>query len=88
MILIIPIVTIYLLSGLSFFLPADTGEKVSFAMTVLLAQVVAFAALSDLFPASSSNVPLLLYFVCVIMMHMTLLCSMSVAGKSQLKKCL
>ena len=79
MILILPIMTIYFLSGLSFFLPSDTGEKVAFAMTVLLAQVVAFATLSDIFP-SSNNVPLLLHFVSVIMLHMTLLCLMSVTG--------
>ena len=82
MVLVLPIVTIYLLSGLSFFLPPDTGEKVAFAMTVLLAQIVAYAALSDIFPAGSNNLPLLLYFVGSVMLHMALLCFMAVTGMS------
>ncbi|XP_075239521.1 acetylcholine receptor subunit alpha-type unc-63-like [Convolutriloba macropyga] len=78
MILIVPIVTVYMLSGLTFLLPSDSGEKVGFAMTELLAQIVAFATLSNIFPASSDNIPLLLHFVSVITLHMALLCLVSV----------
>ena len=79
--LVSPIVINYLLSGLAFFLPSDDGEKLSFGVTILLAQIVAVSAMSDIFPASSTSIPLLLYFVSAVTLHMAIMCFESVIGK-------
>ena len=79
--LVSPIVINYLLSGLAFFLPSDDGEKLSFGVTILLAQIVAVSAMSDIFPASSTSIPLLLYFVSGVTLHMAIMCFESVIGK-------
>ena len=72
--LISPTIILYLLSGLTFLLPPDSGEKVSFAVTILLAQIVSFGTLSGIFPTSSRNLPILAYFVLAVTVHMSLVC--------------
>ena len=79
--IVFPIVLNYFLSGLVFFLPTNDGQKVSFGVTMVLAQIVAVSAMSDIFPASSMNVPLLLYFVSGVTLHMAVLCMESVLGE-------
>ncbi|XP_075246170.1 neuronal acetylcholine receptor subunit beta-3-like isoform X2 [Convolutriloba macropyga] len=83
--IVFPVTVIYLLSGLAFFLPSDDGEKLSFGVTMLLAQIVAVSAMSDIFPASSTSIPLLLYFVSGVTLHMAIMCleSVIVLGLSQ-----
>ena len=83
LVLVLPIITIYLLSTLSFLLPSDTCDKVSFAVTIFLAEVVMYSALTDFLPESSENIPILLYFLNIIMFHMGLLCVTSVAGENE-----
>ena len=78
--IVFPVTVIYLLSGLAFFLPSDDGEKLSFGVTMLLAQIVAVSAMSDIFPASSTSIPLLLYFVSGVTLHMAIMCLESVIG--------
>ncbi|XP_075254530.1 neuronal acetylcholine receptor subunit beta-3-like [Convolutriloba macropyga] len=72
--IVCPNVILYVLSGLTFLLPTDSGEKVSFSVTLLLAQVVSFGTLTSVFPASSLNFPLLAYFVLAVTLHMSFLC--------------
>ena len=81
-----PVTVLYVLSGLAFFLPSDDGEKLSFGVTILLAQIVAVSAMNDIFPASSNNLPLLLYFVSFVTLHMAIMCLESVIGEEVLKK--
>ena len=76
-----PTIILYLISGLTFLLPAESGEKVSFAVTILLAQIVLFGNLSNIFPASSKNLPILAYFVLTVTIHMSLACVAAVLGK-------
>ena len=76
-----PNLILYSLSGLSFLLPTDSGEKVSFSVTLVLAQMVSFGTLTSIFPASSLNFPLLAYFVLVVTLHMSILCFCAVMGK-------
>ncbi|XP_075249659.1 neuronal acetylcholine receptor subunit non-alpha-2-like [Convolutriloba macropyga] len=78
LVLVLPSITIYLLSTLSFLLPSDTCDKVSFAVTIFLAEIVTYSALTDFLPESSENIPILLYFLNIIMFHMGLLCLTSV----------
>ncbi|XP_075258198.1 neuronal acetylcholine receptor subunit beta-3-like isoform X2 [Convolutriloba macropyga] len=74
-ILVIPNVLLYLLSTLVFLLPVDSGEKLSFIATILLAETVTVGTLSSILPSSSMKIPVLLQFVILIVIHLSLLCA-------------
>ncbi|XP_075255777.1 neuronal acetylcholine receptor subunit alpha-5-like [Convolutriloba macropyga] len=77
-VLVFPIVTIYTFSMLTFAVPPESGEKVGFAVTFLLAEIVAFATLSEVLPESSIDFPIILYFVSIVTLHMCFLCLVAV----------
>ena len=80
-ILVFPTVTLYLLSTLTYFTPADSGERVSFIVTLLLTQMVNFTALIDLLPANSLNFPIFAYFICTVVLHMAIVCLKAVISE-------
>merc|ERR1712079_866704 len=57
--LIIPCVGISFLTVLVFYLPSDSGEKVSLSISILLSLTVFFLLLSEIIPPTSISVPLL-----------------------------
>ncbi|UYV64606.1 nAChRa1 [Cordylochernes scorpioides] len=57
--LIIPCVAITFLSILVFYLPSDSGEKVSLSISIILSLGVFFLLLSEIIPPTSLAVPLL-----------------------------
>lgn len=57
--LIIPSVAISCLSVLTFYLPADSGEKVALCITTLLSQTMFFLLMSEIIPSTSLAMPLL-----------------------------
>lgn len=57
--LIIPCVAISFLSVLVFYLPSDSGEKVSLSISIMLSLGVFFLLLSEIIPPTSLTVPLL-----------------------------
>merc|ERR1719322_1478811 len=57
--LIIPCVGISFLSVLVFYLPSDSGEKVSLSISILLSLTVFFLLLAEIIPSTSIAVPLL-----------------------------
>ena len=57
--LIIPCVGISFLSVLVFYLPSDSGEKVSLSISILLSLTVFFLLLAEIIPPTSKSVPLL-----------------------------
>merc|ERR1712241_837665 len=57
--LIIPCVGISFLSVLVFYLPSDSGEKVSLSISILLSLTVFFLLLAEIIPPTSMSVPLL-----------------------------
>ncbi|XP_067124190.1 acetylcholine receptor subunit alpha-like 1 [Centruroides vittatus] len=57
--LIIPCVAISVLSVLVFYLPSDSGEKVSLSISIMLSLGVFFLLLSEIIPPTSVAVPLL-----------------------------
>ena len=56
---IIPCVGISFLSVLVFYLPSDSGEKVSLSISILLSLTVFFLLLAEIIPSTSITVPLL-----------------------------
>ena len=61
--IILPILFLCLLNVLVFILPAESGERVSYAITVLLAIAVFMTIVSDTLPKTSEPMPLIAYFL-------------------------
>lgn len=70
--LIIPCVGISFLSILVFYLPSDSGEKVSLSISILLSLTVFFLLLAEIIPPTSLAVPLLGKYLLFTMILVTL----------------
>ncbi|XP_071845473.1 neuronal acetylcholine receptor subunit alpha-7-like isoform X2 [Apostichopus japonicus] len=67
--ILIPCVVLSVLSLLSFILPAETGEKLSFCITLLLGLNIFMGLLGGKLPTTSTSIPLLgKYFTCVLIL--------------------
>lgn len=62
---VLPILFLCLLNVLVFVLPAESGERVSYAITVLLSIAVFMTIVSDTLPKSSEPLPLIAYFLMI-----------------------
>eukprot|EP00111_Clytia_hemisphaerica_P016044 TCONS_00047480-protein len=71
--LLLPMILIGVLTLLAFYLPAQSGERVSFAVTLLLAMTVFMLIVADMVPASSETIPLLGIFFTAVMVEMVLM---------------
>ena len=63
MIVIVPIMLLSFMSIMVFLLPPDSGERMSYSITLLLALVVFLTIISDNIPKTSSPISKLLYFI-------------------------
>ncbi|XP_069583129.1 acetylcholine receptor subunit delta [Ranitomeya imitator] len=67
-----PCVLIALMANLVFYLPADSGEKMTLAISVLLAQSVFLLLISQRLPETSFAIPLISKFLTFIMVLVTI----------------
>ncbi|XP_046578324.1 neuronal acetylcholine receptor subunit alpha-3-like [Haliotis rubra] len=74
--IVIPIVTISILSMMVFLVPVESGEKLSFSLSALLSLAVFMSFITEQIPASSEKPPLLVIYLT----SMVLLNAMSVAS--------
>ena len=70
LIFVAPVILLYVLSPLVFLVPVDSGEKISMSITLLLAQMVSMGGISEVLPASSTNFPIISYFLGISLLHM------------------
>ncbi|XP_067664122.1 neuronal acetylcholine receptor subunit alpha-7-like [Haliotis asinina] len=61
--IVIPIVTIAILSMMVFLVPVESGEKLSFSLSALLSLAVFMSFISEQIPASSEKPPLLVIYL-------------------------
>lgn len=64
-ILIIPTVLMAFLSMMVFYLPADCSEKITLAISILLALVVFLLLVSKILPPTSDTIPLMAKYLLV-----------------------
>ncbi|XP_075936657.1 acetylcholine receptor subunit delta isoform X2 [Anarhichas minor] len=70
--IIIPCVLISFLASLVYYLPADSGEKMTLSISVLLAQSVFLLLISQRLPETSMSVPLIVKYLMFIMVLVTI----------------
>ena len=61
----LPILFLCILNVLVFFLPLESGERVSYAITVLLSIAVFMTIVSDTLPKTSEPLPLISYLLMI-----------------------
>ncbi|XP_075256062.1 acetylcholine receptor subunit beta-type acr-3-like isoform X2 [Convolutriloba macropyga] len=83
--LIYPNLLLYFLSIFTYLLPPESGEKVSFAVTLLLAEVVNFGTMLAIFPTSSLHIPIVVYFACAVSGQMMLMCIFAISEMPRLR---
>ncbi|GFO16957.1 neuronal acetylcholine receptor subunit alpha-3 [Plakobranchus ocellatus] len=65
--IVMPVVLLSFLNIIVFLIPVDSGEKISYGITVLLALAVFMSIVSDMLPRSSDVVPLVTIYLFVLL---------------------
>ena len=79
-IVIIPIILLSFLNILVFILPADSGERMSYNITLLLALAVFLTIISDNIPKTSSPLSILCYFIGAQVLLSTIICCVTICN--------
>ncbi|KAL3843129.1 hypothetical protein ACJMK2_021081 [Sinanodonta woodiana] len=75
---LLPVIFIGILNIMVFILPAESGERVSFCITVLLAFAVFLTIVGDNLPKTSKPMPMICYFLLVNLSLSTFICIMTI----------
>lgn len=67
--IVIPVTIISSLSSVTFLIPVDSGERVSFSITVLLSLTVYTGEISKNLPTNSESLPLLIIYLDCVLLH-------------------
>ena len=78
----VPILTLTVLNSLAYVIPAASGERLSYCITVLLALAVFLSIVSEHLPKNSSNMASLCYFLMSVLLMSTIICASSVLSIS------
>ena len=78
LITILPTVLLSALNAMVFILPPESGERISFTLTLLLALAVFFTIMSDNIPKSSSPMPILSYLIGLQLLMGGIICFVTV----------
>ncbi|GFR86377.1 neuronal acetylcholine receptor subunit alpha-3 [Elysia marginata] len=65
--ILLPTTFLSLLNLLVFLIPVDSGEKISYGITVLLALTVFMSIMSGMLPRSSETMPLVIYYIFILL---------------------
>ncbi|XP_060064752.1 neuronal acetylcholine receptor subunit alpha-6-like [Ylistrum balloti] len=76
----IPVIMLTLLSNMVFLLPADSGERVGYSVTCLLAVSVFLTIVSDTLPKASNPVSVLTFFLMCDFVMSTSICICTILG--------
>ncbi|XP_069134516.1 acetylcholine receptor subunit alpha-1-B-like [Argopecten irradians] len=76
----IPVIMLTLLSNMVFLLPADSGERVGYSVTCLLAVSVFLTIVSDTLPKASNPVSVLTFFLMCDFVVSTSICIFTILG--------
>ncbi|KAK3101715.1 hypothetical protein FSP39_005783 [Pinctada imbricata] len=79
---LIPIVLLMILNPLVFILPVESGERLSYAVTIFLSLAVFMTLVSDNMPKSANPISLLSFFLMAVMIFSTLQCIMVIVISS------
>ncbi|KAF8366410.1 unc-38 [Pristionchus pacificus] len=82
--LVFPCVGISFLTILVFYLPSDSGEKVTLCISILVALTIFFLLLTEIIPATSITLPLIGKYLLFTMVMVTLSVVVTVIGESSL----
>lgn len=77
---ILPIVFMAVISVFVFVLPPESGERISFSITVLLALAVFFTLISDNLPKTSKPLSHLSYFLTCILIYSVFMCIVAICN--------
>ncbi|XP_074605447.1 acetylcholine receptor subunit alpha-like 1 isoform X2 [Brevipalpus obovatus] len=77
--LILPCISISCMSILVFYLPSDSGEKVSLSISILLSLTFFLLVLIEIIPSTSLSMPLIGRYLCFTMILVTLSCVVTIA---------
>lgn len=78
--LFIPVVLLVFLNCMVFLLSADSGERIGYAITCLLAITVYLTLVSDTIPKSSKPISVLTFVLMVLLILSTLICFLTIIG--------
>ncbi|KAK3750037.1 hypothetical protein RRG08_027360 [Elysia crispata] len=69
---LLPIVFLSLLNLLVFVIPVDSGEKISYGITVLLALSLSMSLTSGMLPPSSESMPIIINYIVILLTYSVL----------------